>query len=77
MGSTEKFLGVARRLEVLLTPAERRLFFRTAAQHMALGCPMLALDVLTRLPREIAMLGEGPESLRQMLASQVSLYSSF
>ena len=71
VGSTEKFLAVARRLEVLITPAERRLFFRTASQHMALGCPMLALDVLSRLPKEIAMLGDDPQCLRDMLSDQV------
>ncbi|GMR60970.1 hypothetical protein PMAYCL1PPCAC_31165, partial [Pristionchus mayeri] len=70
VGSTEKFLAVARRLEVLITPPERRLYFRTAGQHMALGCPMLALDVLSRLPKEIAMLGEGSESLRDILAQE-------
>ncbi|GMT07275.1 hypothetical protein PENTCL1PPCAC_29449, partial [Pristionchus entomophagus] len=75
VGSTEKFLAVARRLEVLITPPERRLYFRTAGQHMALGCPMLALDVLSRLPKEIAMLGEGSESLRDILSQEVEEYN--
>ncbi|GMT36366.1 hypothetical protein PFISCL1PPCAC_27663 [Pristionchus fissidentatus] len=75
VGSTEKFLAVARRLEVLITPPERRLYFRTAGQHMALGCPMLALDVLSRLPKEIAMLGEGSESLRDILVNEVEEYN--
>lgn len=43
---------------------------------MALGCPMLALDVLSRLPKEIAMLGEGSESLRDILSQEVCLYGN-
>ncbi|VDP70132.1 unnamed protein product [Echinostoma caproni] len=33
-----------------LTSLERRLYFRTAHHYSALGCPTLALEVLTKLP---------------------------
>lgn len=65
VGSTEQFLIVAKCLETLVTPSERRLYFRTAAEHMAHGCPMLALDVLCRLPKNINMAKDG--SLRTLL----------
>uniref|UniRef100_A0A915Q0C7 RAVE complex protein Rav1 C-terminal domain-containing protein n=1 Tax=Setaria digitata TaxID=48799 RepID=A0A915Q0C7_9BILA len=51
IGSTEKFLALAKRLASVITPSERRLYFRTASAHMASGCPLLALDVLARLPK--------------------------
>ena len=53
IGSTEKFLQLAKELESRVTPSERRLFFRTASVHMASGCPLLALDVLLRLPKQL------------------------
>uniref|UniRef100_A0A158R4B7 WD_REPEATS_REGION domain-containing protein n=1 Tax=Syphacia muris TaxID=451379 RepID=A0A158R4B7_9BILA len=53
MGSTEQFLVVAKKLSAIVTPSERRLYFRTASAHMASGCPMLALDVLLRLPKTV------------------------
>ncbi|CAJ0582912.1 unnamed protein product, partial [Mesorhabditis spiculigera] len=70
IGSTEKFLAVARQMELMLTPAERRLFFRTSAEHMAHGCPMLALDVLSRLPKHIHISMPGNESIRAILNSE-------
>ncbi|KIH57837.1 hypothetical protein ANCDUO_11970 [Ancylostoma duodenale] len=45
-----------------------RLYFRTAAEHMAHGCPMLALDVLSRLPKNISMVKDG--SLRTLLGAK-------
>ncbi|KAK5967217.1 hypothetical protein GCK32_000230 [Trichostrongylus colubriformis] len=59
VSSTEQFLAIAKSLERHVTPSERRLYFRTAAEHMARGCPMLALDVLSRLPKNIGMVNEG------------------
>ncbi|KAI6176952.1 hypothetical protein M3Y97_00854600 [Aphelenchoides bicaudatus] len=53
LASTEKFLSYARDLENRVTPYERRLYFRTAAAHMASGCPLLALDVISMLPRRM------------------------
>lgn len=53
VASTEKFLAYARDLENRVTPYERRLYFRTAAAHMASGCPLLALDVISMLPRRM------------------------
>ncbi|WKY17140.1 hypothetical protein Q1695_001621 [Nippostrongylus brasiliensis] len=66
VGSTEQFLAVAKRLETLVTPPERRLYFRTAAVHMAHGCPMLALDVLSRLPKSTSIMKDDP--LKDLLA---------
>uniref|UniRef100_A0A0K0DNJ9 WD_REPEATS_REGION domain-containing protein n=1 Tax=Angiostrongylus cantonensis TaxID=6313 RepID=A0A0K0DNJ9_ANGCA len=70
VGSTEQFLVVAKQLETLVTPSERRLYFRTAAEHMAHGCPMLALDVLSRLPKNISMVKDG--SFRTLITGQVT-----
>lgn len=33
-----------------ITPVERRLYFSTANAHFKSGCPMLALEVLQKLP---------------------------
>lgn len=54
MASTDQFLACAKKLENHITPSERRLYFRTASAHMASGCPLLALDVLSRFPRQIS-----------------------
>ncbi|XP_056021522.1 dmX-like protein 2 isoform X2 [Ostrea edulis] len=37
-----------------VTPMERRLFFRTAHTHYTNGCPLLALEVLSKLPNIIS-----------------------
>lgn len=52
--STEQFLAFAKYLEARVTPSERLLYFRTASTYIALGCPLLALDVLERLPKQIS-----------------------
>ncbi|EPB75130.1 hypothetical protein ANCCEY_05799 [Ancylostoma ceylanicum] len=70
VGSTEQFLAVGKQHETLVTPSERRLYFRTAAEHMAHGCPMLALDVLSRLPKNISMVKDG--SLKTLLGVKSS-----
>ncbi|CAD6187487.1 unnamed protein product [Caenorhabditis auriculariae] len=70
VGSTEKFLSVGKQLETVVTPAERRLYFRTAAEHMARGCPMLALDVLSRLPKRISLIRDFDEALRTLLGDE-------
>ncbi|VDK86479.1 unnamed protein product [Onchocerca ochengi] len=62
VGSTEKFLAVAKRLASVITPSERRLYFRTASAHMASGCPLLALDVLARLPKNLTVVESSPLS---------------
>ncbi|CAB3399146.1 unnamed protein product [Caenorhabditis bovis] len=67
VGSTEKFLSIGKQLESIVIPPERRLFFRTAAEHMARGCPMLALDVLSRLPRKISMVQDYNDALKAFL----------
>ena len=38
-----------------ITPIERRLYFTTAHMHFKNGCPMLALEVLSKLPDNIDM----------------------
>ncbi|XP_074651608.1 dmX-like protein 2 [Tubulanus polymorphus] len=38
-----------------ITPLERRLYFTTAHSHFKAGCPMLALEVLTKLPDVICV----------------------
>ncbi|CAI5454853.1 unnamed protein product [Caenorhabditis angaria] len=72
VGSTEKFLAVGKQLENIVTPPERRLFFRTAAEHMARGCPMLSLDVLSRLPKRISMVQDYDEALKILLGGNQS-----
>ncbi|EGT40330.1 CBN-RBC-1 protein [Caenorhabditis brenneri] len=69
VGTTEKLLAVGRQLECILTPPERRLFFRTSAEHMARGCPMLSLDVLTLLPKQISIVQDYDEALRSIFGS--------
>ena len=59
IGSTEKFLALAKELENQVTPSERRLYFRTASMHMAFGCPLLALDVLSKLPSNLSIVMPG------------------
>ncbi|TKR87267.1 hypothetical protein L596_011689 [Steinernema carpocapsae] len=53
VGTTDAFLALGKELENQVTPSERRLFFRTASAHLAKGCPLLALDVLQRLPKNL------------------------
>lgn len=45
---------------VRVTPTERRLYFNTAYQHLRSGCPMLALEVLSRLPDVVLEKKEKP-----------------
>lgn len=49
--STEQFLFCSREIGQKITKNERRLYFRTACTHLTSGCPLLALDVLNRLPK--------------------------
>ncbi|ETN78849.1 hypothetical protein NECAME_10074, partial [Necator americanus] len=70
LGSTEQFLAAGKQHETFVTPSERRLYFRTAAEHMAHGCPMLALDVLSRLPRNISVVKD--ISLKTLLSRRFS-----
>uniref|UniRef100_A0A7E4VLC2 WD_REPEATS_REGION domain-containing protein n=1 Tax=Panagrellus redivivus TaxID=6233 RepID=A0A7E4VLC2_PANRE len=72
IGSTEKFLQLARELESRVTPSERRLYFRTASVHMASGCPLLALDVLLRLPKKLGVFLPDDGDLTGALHTQVS-----
>lgn len=44
-----------------ITPAERRLYFMTAHEHFKNGCPMLALEVLNKLPDIINLESEGKQ----------------
>ena len=37
------------------TPAERNLLFSTAYHHLSHGCPLLALDVLSKLPKSCSL----------------------
>lgn len=38
-----------------ITPVERRLYFMTAHEHFKNGCPMLALEVLNKLPEVVRL----------------------
>jgi len=49
--STEKATTFS---EDAVTPLERRLFFTTAHFHLRSGCPALALEVLSKLPANVA-----------------------
>lgn len=75
IGGTEKFLALAKELENQVTPSERRLYFRTASMHMAFGCPLLALDVLSKLPSNlsIVMPGESLSTLNQELGGSLEI----
>ncbi|XP_048190248.1 dmX-like protein 1 isoform X2 [Perognathus longimembris pacificus] len=57
-GSTDTFsahLGLPGQsgLAGTISLSERRLFFTTASAHLKAGCPMLALEVLSKMPRVI------------------------
>lgn len=56
----------------MITPAERRLYFRTAAEHMACGCPMLALEVLSRLPRNLSLVTDNADSVKLLLGEDIA-----
>ncbi|XP_029797416.1 dmX-like protein 1 isoform X2 [Suricata suricatta] len=49
--STHMSLTGKRGLAGTINLSERRLFFTTASAHLKAGCPMLALEVLSKLPR--------------------------
>uniref|UniRef100_A0A914I5X4 USP domain-containing protein n=1 Tax=Globodera rostochiensis TaxID=31243 RepID=A0A914I5X4_GLORO len=51
--STEHFLTWTHRIGAKLSAGERQLYFRTASSHLSAGCPLLALDVLSRMPVQI------------------------
>jgi len=40
--------------ELVISPIERRLHFTVAYTHLASGCPLLTLDVLSKLPKYIS-----------------------
>ncbi|XP_031425957.1 dmX-like protein 1 isoform X3 [Clupea harengus] len=65
LGSRERRGGLSTegREEDSVTLVERRLFFTAAYSHLQAGCPLLALEVLSRLPRTIKPGGPpGPDS---------------
>ena len=47
--------------EDAVSPLERRLFFTTAHFHLRSGCPALALEVLSKLPTNVAEAAEATE----------------
>ncbi|KAL3102156.1 hypothetical protein niasHS_003565 [Heterodera schachtii] len=51
--STEQFLTWTHRIGEKLNAAERQLYLRTASSHLTAGCPLLALDILSRMPAQI------------------------
>lgn len=55
-----------------ITPAERRLYFMTAHEHFKNGCPMLALEVLNKLPDIISL----ESDLTQVASTDSMLYKS-
>ena len=56
-GSASRVSGVG---EEPLTPPERNLLFGTAYYHLCHGCPLLALNVLSKLPKDCDLGLEGP-----------------
>lgn len=67
IGSTEKFLEVAKAMENQITPQERRLYFRTACMYYNSGCALLALEVLCKLPKYYSFIND--QSFRSREAS--------
>uniref|UniRef100_A0AC35TZX5 WD_REPEATS_REGION domain-containing protein n=1 Tax=Rhabditophanes sp. KR3021 TaxID=114890 RepID=A0AC35TZX5_9BILA len=70
VASTDRFLSVAKKLGERVTASERRLFFRTASVHMTSGCPLLALDVLQRLPSNIQSVVSDSVSLNEIFEDE-------
>ncbi|XP_062399694.1 dmX-like protein 1 isoform X3 [Sardina pilchardus] len=62
LGSRERRGGLTAegREEDSVTLLERRLFFTAAYAHLQAGCPLLALEVLSRLPRAIKASAPAP-----------------
>ncbi|XP_040277604.1 dmX-like protein 1 [Bufo bufo] len=51
--STKMRLSVEKDLADTINLGERKLFFTTAHAHLKAGCPMLALEVLSKMPRVV------------------------
>ncbi|XP_068103218.1 dmX-like protein 1 isoform X2 [Hyperolius riggenbachi] len=54
--STKMHLSVENGLADKINLSERRLFFTTAHAHLKAGCPMLALEVLSKMPKVVKKL---------------------
>lgn len=59
-----------------ITPVERRLYFQTAHAHFKSGCPMLALEVLCKLPEVIDTENDITKSRSADSVSNKSAFSS-
>lgn len=62
--------------EESLTPAERTLLFSTAYFHLCHGCPLLALNVLSKLPKSSGLGDEDHLSVEKEVDSLVSMETS-
>uniref|UniRef100_A0A5S6QMQ8 WD_REPEATS_REGION domain-containing protein n=1 Tax=Trichuris muris TaxID=70415 RepID=A0A5S6QMQ8_TRIMR len=51
IASTEQFVKIAQHLARQISATERKLFFNTASTHLQCGCPLLAIEVLSKLCR--------------------------
>lgn len=61
--TTEQFLTWTRKIGAKLSESEKRLYVRTAKDHLLAGCPILALDVLSSLPEELNLEQEQHEQI--------------
>ncbi|XP_063996764.1 dmX-like protein 1 isoform X1 [Pogoniulus pusillus] len=74
--STHVCLTVENGLADRINLSERRLFFTTAYAHLKAGCPMLALEVLSKMPKVVKKLKSFCRSPSLMDASKDSSPSS-
>uniref|UniRef100_A0A915I9Y3 RAVE complex protein Rav1 C-terminal domain-containing protein n=1 Tax=Romanomermis culicivorax TaxID=13658 RepID=A0A915I9Y3_ROMCU len=68
--STDRFIQVAKSLENQVTPLERKLYFKTASVHFKTGCPLLALEVLCKLPKKMWPLLEETIAVQRKTSSR-------
>lgn len=70
ISSTDRFIQVAKSLENQVTPLERKLYFKTASVHFKTGCPLLALEVLCKLPKKMWPLLEETIAVQRKTSSR-------
>lgn len=58
-------------MESQITSIERKLYFKTASTHFKSGCPLLALEVLCKLPKKICLIPSPSSMVGSKLSTPV------
>ncbi|CDW52018.1 Protein RBC-1, isoform a [Trichuris trichiura] len=72
IASTEQFVKIAQHLARQISAIERKLFFNTASTHLQCGCPLLAIEVLSKLPRPPPPSDYVPGPFLELLSAEAS-----